>query len=361
MKVESKPPRPALIVSEHTVSYYSLLLEHLLVGLADDSIPVALVCPPHCKVDSIVSGAVEVIRHPAFELPLMRRQNRRVLVEQLSRFGATCLHCLCQSKASLTRQLAGQLGLPYVLTVNSLQRRAARFSISLKRCAKIIVPAKSIAANIAQICPNFARRIEQINMGTFVEENSSCFSKPGRLPSMLIAHPLDRVSDFENLLVAVRHLVIDRYEFVLVIVGSGRAESQLRKLLAVLGLSQIVTIVPRLQPWRSVLAAGDIFIQPRPSADFNPLLLEAMSVGMAVAACKGKVDDLIIEGKTAIVFDPDDEISIMGSLKWLLDRPEAARQLVSWAQQYLRENYTVSNMVSSTVQTYRYAQQWLKH
>jgi glycosyltransferase involved in cell wall biosynthesis len=337
-----------------------MLLEHLLVGLADESIPVALVCPPGCNVDSIVSGAVEVIRHPAFDLPLLWRQNKRILVEQLERFKPTVLHCLCESKMSLTRRLAGQLDLPYVLTVSSLQKWTARFSISLKRCAKIIVPAKTIAANIAKVCPNSAQRIEQINIGTFVEEHSSCFPASGRLPSMLTAHPLDNVNDFENLFGAVRHLAIGGYEFMLVVIGSGRAERDLRELLAALGLSQIVTIVPRLEPKRSVLAAGDIFIQPRPSAAFNPLLLEAMSVGTAIAACKGQVDELVIEGRTCVVFDPDDELSIMGSLRQLFDRPELARQLAKSAQQYLKENYSVSNMISSILRTYRDAQQRLK-
>ena len=64
-----KPLRLALIVSEHTVLEYSISLEHLLVGLADESIPVSLVCPPSCDMDSVVSGVVEVIRHPVFNLP----------------------------------------------------------------------------------------------------------------------------------------------------------------------------------------------------------------------------------------------------------------------------------------------------
>ena len=357
---KKKPLRPALIVSEHTVSEYSILLEHLLVGLADESIPVAMVCPLNCDVDSVVSGAVEVIRHPAFNLPLLWRQNRRILVERLEKFKPTVLHCLCQSKAALTRQLARQLDLPYVLTVNSLQKRWVRFSISLGRCAKIIVPAKSIAANIAKVCPKFAGRIEQINIGTFVGEGSGCFSEPGRLASMVTAHPLRNVGDFENLFGAVRHLAIDGYEFMLVVIGGGRAERELRKLLAAQGLLEIVTIVPRLEPRRSVLAAGDIFIQPQPSPAFNPFLLEAMSVGAAVAGCKGQVDDLIIEGQTCVVFDPDDELSIKGSLQRLFDRRELARQLARGAQEYLRENYTVSKMISSILQTYHDAEQWLK-
>ncbi len=153
-----KSLRPALIVSEHTVFEYSISLEHLLVGLADESIPVALVCPPSCDMASVVSGVVEVIRHPAFNLPLMGHLNKKGLVEQLTRFKPTVLHCLCESKAGLTKHLARQLDLPYVLTVNSLQQRWKHFayqrqihplSISSSHCAKIIVPAKSIAANVA--------------------------------------------------------------------------------------------------------------------------------------------------------------------------------------------------------------------
>ncbi len=380
---ESKSLRLALVTSEQTVSDYSIFLEHLLVGLADESIPVVLVCPPDSDVDSIISGSVEVIRHPALQLPLMEWLNRKRLIEQLTKFKPTILHCLCESKAPLTRQLARRLNLPYILTVNSLHKRLSilrgsfrpsqplrrsrptlqnigRLSISSKRCAKIIAPAKSIADNFAIVHPRFAERIEQINIGTFTEESTGCFREPSHLVTLLTAPTyggLDKAGDYENLFNAVRHLTIDGYEFMMAVIGSGRAEKQLRRLLTVLGLSQIVTIVPRLKPLRAALAAGDIFIQPQPSNFFNPLLLEAMSVGSAIAACKGGVDDLIIEDKTAVVFNPNDELSIKGSLQRLLDKPEFARQIAKTAQQYLREEHTVSNMISATLQTYRKAQQ----
>ena len=350
-----KTVRPALIVSERTVCEYSIFLHHLLVGLVDESIPVALVCPPGCDVDSIVPPSVEVVRHPAFNLPLLWHQNRKILIERLERFKPSVLHCLCESKSLLTRQLAQQLGLPYVLTANSLRKRFSQFFISLRSCAKVIVPAKSIAANLAKVYPRFAERIEQINIGTFVRETSGCFREPSRLASMVVAHPLDNIGDFEKLFGAVKNLEIDGYEFMLVLIGGGRAERQLWKLLGALGLLQIVISVPRLEPWRSVLAAGDIFVQPVADYSFNPLLLEAMSVGTAVAGCKGGVDDLIIEGKTAVTFDPDDELSIRGSLKRLFDRRELARQLARGAQEYLRENYSVSKMSAGILRTYQEA------
>jgi len=83
------------------------------------------------------------------------------------------------------------------------------------------------------------------------------------------------------------------------------------------------------------------------------LLLTAMSAGSVVAASKGGADDLIIEDKTAFVFDPDDQLSVYNCLKRIFDRPDEARRLAESAQQYLRQNYNVSGMVSAAVSLYR--------
>ena len=83
-----------------------------------------------------------------------------------------------------------------------------------------------------------------------------------------------------------------------------------------------------------------------------------MSVGTAVAGCRGGVDDLIIDGQTGVVFDPKDELSIYGSLQRLFDRPEFARQVARGAQSYLRQNHSVSKMVADIIRIYRDAQHW---
>ena len=166
------------------------------------------------------------------------------------------------------------------------------------------------------------------------------------------------VRDFEPLLNAARHMVIDGYEFMLVMVGGGRAETKMRKLLATLGLSHIAVIGPRLSSLASVLSAADIFIQPRPTATFDPLLLEAMSAGTAVAACKGGVDDLLIEDRTCVLFEPDDELSINNCICQLFNAPERARKLAQSAQNYVKENHSVSKMIASILETYHDAPNW---
>jgi glycosyltransferase involved in cell wall biosynthesis len=355
-KTDNKPVRPALITSVETFAEFPALLGHLMVGFADESIPAAVVCSANQNLDAVVSGVVDIIRHPAFNMPLLWKWNRKILVDRLENFAPTVLHCLCQTKAEFTRRLARQLDLPYVLTVNSLQKRWAQFSISSKRCVKIISPAKSIAANLAQVYPRFADRIEHINIGTFTEESPCCFSRPDQLPAIVTVAPADNFERFENLLAAIRHLAIEGYEFMLVVISAGKAEKRLRQALTALGLNQIAVILPHLEPRRSVLAAADIFVQAAPKKQFNTWLLEAMSVGTAVATCIGGVDDLIIDSRTAFVFDTEDELSIKAALQRLLDAHDFARKLAKNAQKILTQNYSVSSMISSTLRVYRDAE-----
>jgi len=357
---QTKQIRPALVVSRRVISDYSTYLEHLIAGLAAESVRACFICPPRCVTESFLPPTLELIKHPILELPLMGHYNRRLLSERLEKFRPTVFHCLSQDKAWLTRLLARQFSVPYVLTVNSLQKRKQQLSLSPRRCVRIIVPSPHIAVEVRGYYPRFTDRIEQINIGTFTADTAECFDRTDRLASIVTAYSLDYAAEFEKLLGAVRHLVIDGYEFMFVIAGSGKQESQLRKLVRNLGLTEVVVIVPKLSAWRSILAAGDIFIKPQPSESFDPVLLEAMAVGAAVACCKGGVDGLIIDGQTGIVFEPDDELSIYNSLQKLLNRREYARQLANQAQQYLRENHSVAGMVADTLKTYTQTQQWYK-
>jgi glycosyltransferase involved in cell wall biosynthesis len=349
--------RPVLIASESTLTEQSSFLRHLLVGLVDESVETTLICPPGYEVESIVPMPVTVLVHPLVDLPLIKYFGAGRLTDQLAKFRPTILHSLCESKASLARRLARRLDVPYIQMVNSLAGRFSRIPLSPHGCRAVIAPAQTIAASITRAYPRFRDRVRQINIGSFIEEDTVCFSDPSRLPSIVLAQPLQRVSDFGTFFKVVTALLADGREFMVVLMGSGPAEHGLRRLLDRLGISPAVIIVPILDPWRSVVAAGDIFVRPRPLRAFSMFLLEAMSLGTAVAACKGGVDDLIVPDQTAIVFEPDDEQSIRQALTQLLDQHDFARQLAMTAQEHVRTHYSVSQMISDTLKTYVEVQQ----
>jgi glycosyltransferase involved in cell wall biosynthesis len=295
--------------------------------------------------------------HPPIDLPLLRYAGLGPLSVQLEKFKPTVLHGLCESQSRLTRRLACRLDVPYVQMVNSLPKGLSTLSTAPPRCAAIVVSAETIGTRLAKMCLPSADRVRRINMGTFVAEEVVCFSDASQLPSIVMAEPLHRVSDLEVFFRVVKNLLADGYEFMVVVMGTGTGERRLRRFLADEGLSWAVTIIPVLNPWRCVLGAGDIFVQPRPLRAFSGYLLEAMSLGTAVAACLGGVDDLIIPNQTAVVFEPDDEPSIRQALAQLLDAHDFARRLAGTAQEHVRACYSVSTMISATLETYAEAHQ----
>jgi len=356
-EVQAEPMRPVLIASRRTLDEYSLYLERLMVGFADASISAVLICPADYDVGPILSPSVEVIYHPASRLPFTGEQNRKILFEKIGKFKPNVVHCLCMLELSLARKISSQFNLPCVLSVNSLEFTGAKPDILSKTAANIIVPSETIAVNMEHFSPQLAGRIRRINIGSFVQSTTACFKKANVMPSLFSCFPASDGAGLGGMLDAIRHLSVDGYEFVTVLMGSGKMERQVRRQLAQLGLSQSVSIVPMIQPYRAVLNAADIFIQPQPNNSFNLMLLEAMSVGCAVAACRGGVDDLIINGQTALVFNVNDSQSIYTCLRQLLDSRETARKIARQGQEYVRANHTVSKMVSDTLETYQLALQ----
>jgi glycosyltransferase involved in cell wall biosynthesis len=354
--VKERELRVVLIGTAETVSDYSVVAGHLLAGLAGESIASALVCPLEADAGTVASPSTEVIRYPAFRQPLLWRQDWDSLAARVAEFRPTVLHCLSEKGALLVRWLSRVLGVGYVLSVNSFADWWGQYLVSKRRCLKIIVPSRSIAFNAARAYGQFSERVELINPGTFVETGSGSFREDGGPCVVATAHRPGKAEDFRILLGAARHLALEGYEFMVVILGDGRGEKKLRSMIKALGLTQKVAIVPRLSWWRSALAAGDIFVQPVVRDSFNPYMLEAMGVGAAVAGCRGGVDDLLIEDRTAVLFEADDEFSMKGALQRLLESREFARRIATGAQRYLKENHSVSNMVSSFLRVYLEAQ-----
>ena len=346
--------RPVLIVSKDSVTSYRIFLQHLLLGLADNSISPVIVCPPQCNLNSIAFPAVEIIRHPFFNIPLIfNNKNNQILNECMLKLKPNIIHCLCPTKASLARKLSKALNLNYVLSLNSLEKNYKTLTISSKRCSAILLPTESIAENFIKLHPGLSSKVRQINVGTFVQPQVDCLKNISQTVSMVTAVSTSDTEKIGNLLTAIRHLVIDGYEFMLIIIASCKSEKPLRKLIHELGLIQTITIIPQTFPWRNILTGSDIFIQAIPGDSFDPMLIEAMAAGLAVAGCKGRADDLIIENKTATVFDPQDELSIYSSIQKLLNEREFARTLARNNQDMIRKNHSVSGMVNAIIDVYR--------
>ena len=163
-----KDVRPALIASRRSMVEHATYLRHLLVGLADESIVMALVCPPGGDEGHLLPVSMEVLTHPPVDLPLLEHLGVERIAVALEKFKPTVLHCLCESRGAWVRRLARRLDVPYVLSINTLAKRFTRLPISAACCMRIVVPAETVRASVVQTYGRFADRVRQVNMGTFV-------------------------------------------------------------------------------------------------------------------------------------------------------------------------------------------------
>jgi len=246
--------------------------------------------------------------------------------------------------------LSESLKLPAILTLWEPLRKSKFFSTR----EQMILAASSepIYQSIVSSSEQFKSRTLYIPLGTYSEENQVCFENPNQAASLVICEELRDIHRFEPLLNAIRHLLADGFEFTLAMMGTGPAERAIRRQIRDLGLMYVVALVPPLHPVRPIFQGMDIFIHIKDRKRCNLALMEAMSVGLAVAGCADSTTGLMQNEKTALLFDPTEEMSIYACLKQLLSRHELARTLAQNARQYLHTHHSVSQMVSGYLEAY---------
>ena len=349
--------RPLFLVDEPVFLFYSAYIRRLLVGLTGTARATALVCPSGIDSQTILCPSVERIEHPALQLPIFWHQNRKILMDHLLRFKPTILHAFSPGQAHLARWLANQLQLPYIVTTHKALSRRSRLHRSLHHAAKVIAPSQPIADGLSQKSSSLESLVERVNIGCFVEDQCSCFSRSENVASLIAVHPLNSLKLFMPFLNAVRHLVLDGLEVMVGIMGTGRAEKAIRAHIRKLGLTSMITVIPPIRPMHHILSGADIFIHLSDSRSFDAQLLEAMAVGLAVAGSPETTSGLLQDGQTAAFWDGQDELNIYACLKNLLGQREKSRQLAQNAQAHLRAYHSVSQMVEKLTTTYIEAQQ----
>lgn len=349
--------KPVFLVDRQVYQGYTSYIRRILVGLTGTAYASALVCPACVDTEAILCPSVELIEHPALRLPVFWQQNRRILLERLSRFKPTVIHTFYPGQVYLAHWLSQQLDIPYVVTLHRSPGRRLCLDKTLRHANGIIAPSEAVAEHIQKHLPALADRIERIRVGSFVEDSCRCFSRSQQIPSLIAVHPLEDVSTFKPFLNAIRHLMLDGFDLMVAIMGKGRKERNIRRMIRLLGLTSVVTVVPPMRPIRSIFGGADIYLHLEDTGSFDGRLLEAMAVGLAVAGCPEKSSGLLYDGQTACFWDGQDELSIYACLKRLLGQRAETRQLAVNGQAHLRQHNSVSRMVDKLMQTYTEAQQ----
>lgn len=345
--------RPLIISDKETVNQYCPSFRHLLFGFEANDVPCAMVVPPRSDIEFLLFPGAKIIEHPLLHFPLFYLRNRRNLFERIEEVKPGIIHCIGTARASLAKSVAEYLGIPAVITLNSVDISLQKRHLVNKHFHSIIVPSSKIGEGLKRHFSS--EKINRVNFGTFADENCSCFASQNRLPSIIIPCPFDSFENLEPLLNAFRHLAVDGHEFVAVFMGSGPAEKEIRDFIMQTGLIQTVAIAPFVRPVRSVFRGCDILIHANYYERFEPLIIEAAGAGLAVAADRSNCEDSLKDGTTAVMFDRNDELSIYSAVQRMLEDKQMTRTLAVNLQNYLRENNSISSMISKLLKIYSLA------
>lgn len=155
---------------------------------------------------------------------------------------------------------------------------------------------------------------------------------------------LEYQKGFDILLAALTKL--ERCDIHLILLGTGTAERALREKVISLGISRQVHFTGYRQDVPRFLTALDLYVQPSRFEGMPNALMEAMAAGCPVIASDiDGIRDLIIDEKMGWKIEKENEDILAQTIQTALLNQEEARQRGCQAQNWIRENFSVSKMV----------------
>lgn len=130
------------------------------------------------------------------------------------------------------------------------------------------------------------------------------------------------------------------------IAGDGPRRAELRALASSLGLDAQVSFLGHREDVPALLADADLFVLPSRSEAFPNGAIEAMAAGLPVVASRvGGLVDLIDEGRTGLLVEPDDARALAAAIESLVLSPVRGEMLGASARDEVTRRYSFDRMV----------------
>ena len=132
------------------------------------------------------------------------------------------------------------------------------------------------------------------------------------------------------------------------VAGSGPEKNILRDYAKGEGIEKdfrIVGYAPLIAPW---YAASDIVVMPSRAEAAAVVALEAMSLSKPVVASRvGGIPEVVIDGETGVLVEPDNPYELAAAIRDLIVDPERAHKLGEAGGKRVREHFTEKQMVDA--------------
>ncbi len=344
--------RAALCVDSEAFDRFGRVLRHLAVGLIDQAIQLRLLSSDP-RVERLTLGPVQTLIHPRIGWPVAGRRLSKLL-EALSQQQPTVIHALSHESYQIATTIAGSLDADLVLQVSSLADCDRLADTDIRGVGRFIAFSKPIMAALENQLTINLERIDLIRPGVLAAQQIACFAQPQGAVTMLCTSPFERDSGVERVIEAVALLKKRGQTVLLFLLGQGRYESTLRRLVRERDLSPSVTFSRPMSDPTYTMRSADVFVRPSADTAFTDDSLQAMGVGMAVVACPSPpVCDHLRDGETAVVCSKATAAAIADAVEHLMTDRAYAQRIAKAAMEYVRTHHSMSGMAERIAAAYR--------
>jgi len=174
-------------------------------------------------------------------------------------------------------------------------------------------------------------------------------------PVLGIIARLSDVKGHDVLIRAMPKVITERPQVQLAIVGTGKMEPELKRLVQELGLNQSVHFLPVVNQTREILPLFDLFVLPSLSEGLGLSAIEAQAVGLPVIASRvGGLPHLIDDEKTGLLVEPGNVPALAAAILRLLNDPEQGQRIAQQAREKVVRDFSASQMTESTLAVYQH-------
>jgi N-acetyl-alpha-D-glucosaminyl L-malate synthase BshA len=168
---------------------------------------------------------------------------------------------------------------------------------------------------------------------------------PSDVPVVMHASNFRQVKNIETL-VRVFARVRKRVACQLVLVGDGPEKARAEDLCRELGVERQALFLGSQDLMEELLPLADVFFLPSRQESFGLVALEAMSAGVPVVASNiGGLPEVVVDGVTGFLHDPDDEVALSGSIEKLLTNERLRARMGRAARRHARQHFHVDDAV----------------
>jgi glycosyltransferase involved in cell wall biosynthesis len=204
--------------------------------------------------------------------------------------------------------------------------------------------------------PARREQVAVVPLGIPGADEPACLAEPDREPTAILTAPMTRDGGLDLVLKALHTMSKNGQDVQLFILSAGKAERLFRRQAEQLRLRSQVTFAGAMRDrflLTRAMRSADFYVVPAPCRRFQDTTLMAMAAGLAILAPTGTLEDYLIDGETARLFEPNRADDLARKWGALLEDRGAARQLAHGALDYVRAHHQASKMVSAAAALYR--------